>query len=167
MEINGYIEISGPGGVSLFVPDGSILDVIAEALMALETGPNLGLLVHGNQGEAHYSELMRSLRGLDALVMCAVADKDLTAPPGSPADGDRYIVASGASGAWSGKDGQITRYSTKAAAWEFYDPSAGWLLFVVDEAKWYYHTGSAWAELETGGAGGAGGASVLEVQMFS
>ena len=43
-----------------------------------------------------------ALRLLDGLVQLAVLDRHLTAPPASPADGDRYIVASGAVGAWSG-----------------------------------------------------------------
>ena len=33
-----------------------------------------------------------ALRLLDGLVQLSVLDRDLTAPPGSPADGDRYIV---------------------------------------------------------------------------
>jgi hypothetical protein len=37
-------------------------------------------------------------------VQLAVLDRHLTAPPASPADGDRYIVASGAAGAWAGWD---------------------------------------------------------------
>ena len=36
-----------------------------------------------------------ALRLLDGLVQLSVLDRDLTAPPGSPVDGDRYVVASG------------------------------------------------------------------------
>jgi hypothetical protein len=36
-----------------------------------------------------------ALRILDGLVQLSVLDRDLAAPPASPADGDRYIVASG------------------------------------------------------------------------
>ena len=49
---------------------------------------------HGTHNEA--------LRPLDGLVQLAVLDRDLTAPPASPADGDHYIVASGATGDWAG-----------------------------------------------------------------
>lgn len=45
-----------------------------------------------------------ALRVLDGVVQLSVKDRDLTAPPPSPADGDRYIVASGATGAWAGWD---------------------------------------------------------------
>ena len=40
-----------------------------------------------------------ALRLLDGLVQLSVLDRDLTAPPGSPTDGDRYIVGSGATAA--------------------------------------------------------------------
>ena len=33
-----------------------------------------------------------ALRMLDGLVQLSVLDRNLTAPPASPADGDRYIV---------------------------------------------------------------------------
>lgn len=161
-DIYGYIEDNG--GVAIRVFDGSWLDILQGVIMSLESGSNLGLLVHGNQGEAHYDEFMRFLRGVDALVMPVVADKDLSTPPGSPSNGDKYIVASGATGAWSGKENKIAVYSTKLTAWEFFTPKAGWNLYVADEGKFYYYTGSAWAELVTGGSGGA---SVLQVQFFS
>ena len=45
-----------------------------------------------------------ALRLLDGLVQLSVLDRDLTAPPGSPADGDRHIVASGGTGNWTGWD---------------------------------------------------------------
>lgn len=112
--------------------------------MALSNGPNLGLLVNGNQGEAHYTELLRFLRGVDALVMCSVKDKDLATPPGSPADGDRYIVATGATGAWAGQSGKLTRYSSVQTAWEFYAAKEGWLAYVDDEDALYRHIGTAW-----------------------
>jgi hypothetical protein len=48
-----------------------------------------------------------ALRLLDGLVQLALLDRDLTAPPGSPADGDRYIVASGATGDWDVSSGSL------------------------------------------------------------
>ena len=55
------------------------------------------------QAQKHVT-VNEALRLLDGLVQLAVLDRHLTAPPASPADGDRYIVASGATGAWSGWD---------------------------------------------------------------
>ena len=53
------------------------------------------------QAQKHVT-LNEALRLLDGLVQLAVLDRHLTAPPASPADGDRHIVASGATGAWAG-----------------------------------------------------------------
>ena len=44
---------------------------------------------------------------LDGLVQLAVLDRNLTAPPGEPADVTRYIVASGATGDWAGWDESV------------------------------------------------------------
>lgn len=118
--------------------------------MALTSGPNLALLVNGAAGEEHYTELMRFLRGLDALVQPRVVDKDLSAPPGSPADGAVYIVGASPSGAWSGHVNDLARYSTVLAAWEFITPKSGWTTWVIDESK-QYRFASAWAEVISGG----------------
>lgn len=113
--------------------------------MALTNGANLGLLANGAQGEGHYADLMKQWRGLDALVMPHVKDKDLATPPGSPADGDCYIVGAAATGAWSTHSGKIARWSSVASAWEFYTPKEGWRLWVEDEDADYVYNGSAWA----------------------
>jgi len=71
-----------------------------------------------------------------------VKDKDLTAPPGTPAEGDRYIVAAGASGAWAGQSGKIAYYYL--AVWNFDAPTEGWKAWVEDEDKTYTFTGTVW-----------------------
>lgn len=87
---------------------------------------------------------------LDQLVNAAVKDKDLATPPGSPADGDAYIVAASPTGAWSDKAGQIAYWRTSAGAWAFIAPLLGWMVSVLDELdgngvpKRYGYTGSAW-----------------------
>ncbi len=94
-----------------------------------------------------------AIRGLDALVQLSVIDKDLSLPPVSPADGDRYIPASGASGVWAGHEGRIAAYQDDA--WMFYTPRAGWLAFVVDENLLYVYDGSQWSAFAGSGLGGA------------
>src|SRR6188768_4538711 len=47
---------------------------------------------------------------LDALVQLAVASRQLAAPPASPDNGERFIVAVGASGAWSGHANAIAHH---------------------------------------------------------
>ena len=79
---------------------------------------------------------------LDALVQLAVLDRDLATPPGSPAEGSRYLVAAAATGAWSGWTGSIAHYVN--GAWERAEPRIGWLAYVVDESALLSWNGSAW-----------------------
>lgn len=68
-----------------------------------------------------------ALSRLDAVVQLAVIDTALSAPPGSPAEGDRYIVADGATGAWAGHDGEIAAFID--GAWVLLAAKPGWVAF--------------------------------------
>ena len=83
-----------------------------------------------------------ALRLLDGLVQLSVLDQDLAAPPGSPSDGDRYIVASGGSGAWSGWDANVAYYVD--GTWIRLAPRAGWRAWVEDEGVLLVFNGSLW-----------------------
>jgi hypothetical protein len=67
----------------------------------------------------------------------AVLSKNLTAPPASPNVGDRYWIAPGATGAWSGHDYQIATWN--GSAWEFEEVTDGDCAFVMDENIFYYY----------------------------
>lgn len=90
-----------------------------------------------------------ALRALDAVVQLMVLDKDLSSPPGSPAEGARYIVAASPTGAWSGQAGKVAAYQD--GAWAFYAPLEGWLAWAADEDGLYVWTGSAWTAFAGGG----------------
>lgn len=81
---------------------------------------------------------------LNQLVMPAVVDKDLTAPPGSPANEALYIPALGATGLWSGRDGQLAYWLDGTGVWQFILPREGFLVHVNDEDVYYKYTGAAW-----------------------
>lgn len=83
-----------------------------------------------------------ALRLLDAVVQPSVLDRDLTAPPVSPADGDRYIVASGATGVWAGWDLNVTTWVD--GVWMRLVPRPGWLAWIADETTCFVWNGSAW-----------------------
>ena len=74
-----------------------------------------------------------------------VKDKDLTAPPAA-SKGDRYIVATGGSGAWNTHDGDITYYD--GANWQFIIKKAGMEVYVVDETAYYGYVAS-WVKIGT------------------
>jgi hypothetical protein len=77
-------------------------------------------------------------------------DKDTLAPPGSPADGDCYVIAGAGTGGWAGKDQKIAfRMST---GWLYITPIEGMLAYMQDENSRYVFDGSAWAVDGSGGA---------------
>lgn len=78
----------------------------------------------------------------------SVKDQHLTAPPGSPAAGDRYIIPSGATGVWAGQTNKVAEWN--GSSWDLYAPATGWTCYVDDEQKVYSWSGSAW--VRTGGA---------------
>jgi hypothetical protein len=94
----------------------------------------------------------QNLEQLDALVQVSVLDKDLAAPPGSPATGGRYIVATSPSGAWTSQAKSIALWT--GTLWRFFVPKEGWIVWVADEDKVYVYTGTAWTLLPPSTAGG-------------
>ena len=75
----------------------------------------------------------------------SVKDRDLTGPPGSPADGDSYIVAATATGAWAGKEKQVAVWDG-ISAWVFSGaPREGWVASVDDEDVMIRYNGTAWS----------------------
>ena len=97
------------------------------------TDPNLGLTYGWTLGESDWHTSMDvNLKRLGAVVGLSVKDRDLTTPPASPVDGDRYLIPAAATGVWAGKTNQIA--VRVAIAWEYYVPKVGWLCFIEDEA---------------------------------
>ncbi len=80
---------------------------------------------------AHYE----ALRPLYGLVQLSVLERDLTAPPGSPTDGDRYIVGSGATGGWAGWDLNVALWTD--GEWLRLPPRTGLRAWSEDEGlRW-------------------------------
>lgn len=106
--------------------------------------PHLGLpLIAAAQAQKHVTH-NEALGLLDALVQLACLDKDLSAPPPSPAEGDRYLVtAASPTGAWAGLSGQVVRFQD--GVWTGAVPRPGWFAYVIDETDLYIFDGSAWA----------------------
>jgi len=74
----------------------------------------------------------------------SVLDKDLTAQPVSPSDGDRYLIPTAATGTdWAGKDGKIGIF--KGTRWHFAVVPIGRFLYVEDETAFYHrNTSGVW-----------------------
>jgi hypothetical protein len=85
-----------------------------------------------------------ALRIIDALLQAGVTDRDLTAPPGSPANGTVYIPAATATGAWAGQEGKLAQWY--ASAWHFLTPAEGWVVWVIDEQTRLTYQGGNWTQ---------------------
>jgi len=94
-----------------------------------------------SQAQKHVTH-NEALRLLDAMVQLSVLDRIRTAPPVSPADGDRHIVASGATGLWAGWDLNVAFWVD--GVWMRLVPRPGWLAWIADEASFVVWNGSAW-----------------------
>lgn len=119
------------------------------------TTPKLGMpeLSVGQAGkEITHNE---ALSIMDQLAQPMVVDKDLATPPGSPSNGAAYIVASSPTGAWVGHATHIAYWLSAVGVWQFFVPTAGWEVRVLDELdavnvpKLYSFTGSAWVIPDT------------------
>lgn len=80
---------------------------------------------------------------LDIIQNNGIKDKDLAAPPSSPASGDAYIVAASPTGAWVNKAKSVAWYNQ---TWRFISPKEGFTFWVNDENKLYSYDGSQWVE---------------------
>lgn len=124
---------------------------------------NLGLPeIAASQAQKHVTH-NEALLMLDNIVQLSAKSRRLAAPPGSPAAGNRWIVGAGATGAWSGKAGQVAAWID--GAWTFYPPKTGWACFVEDEGVLVY-SGGAWKGVTALSANGASiGLAVAEQEV--
>lgn len=71
-----------------------------------------------------------------------VINMTTTAPPGGATEGDRYVVASVASGDWTGQEGTIAMLV--GSTWLFDAPIEGWEVYDADTNLVYLYNGAAW-----------------------
>jgi hypothetical protein len=88
--------------------------------------------------------LNETLRLLDTLVQLAITDRDLNTPPGSPAEGQRWIVKASPSptGAWAGHGHHVAGWQD--GGWVFRAPQIGWFAYLIDEGALVAWNGTAW-----------------------
>ena len=104
--------------------------------------PNLSLpYIQQNQAQKHVTH-NEGMRLLDGVVQLSVLSRAQTAPPANPVAGDRYILPSGATGAWAGFDDSLAHWEENA--WWIIPPNEGWVawdqnglaLLVFSQGQW-------------------------------
>jgi len=109
-----------------------------------DTTPRAGApLLGASQAQKHVTH-NEALYQFDALLNPRILDRDLSAPPASPADGDTYLVKATGSGAWTGQSGRIAYCAD--GSWRFYAPFAGLVAYVADEAALIVFDGANWTD---------------------
>ncbi|MBA5779328.1 DUF2793 domain-containing protein [Stappia sp. F7233] len=86
-----------------------------------------------------------ALHVIDQAMNLVVLRRDLTEPPADPAEGDKYAIASPASGAWTGREGQIAVLVN--GIWHFFTPETGWRLYDQATKQLLVWDGSEWKPL--------------------
>jgi len=111
----------------------------------MSSTPHLALpLLAAAQAQKHVTH-NEALSCLDALVHLSVKERNRTAPPATPEEGDRYLVGAGATGAFSGQQARIALFDL--GAWRFLVPRPGWRAYVEAEDAIVVFDGEEWHDL--------------------
>ncbi|MXP40058.1 DUF2793 domain-containing protein [Altererythrobacter soli] len=78
-------------------------------------------------GQAQKEFSVNEAHALCDALLHAACEGEATAPPAEPADGETWIVGSGATGDWAGEDGRIA--ARQSGNWLFVEPLDGMRLF--------------------------------------
>jgi hypothetical protein len=81
---------------------------------------------------------------LDAFVQLAVQSRSVATPPGSPVEGDCYVVAAGATGPWSGWDQSLALCA--GGGWLQLVPPEGTRAYVKDERAAIVYADGIWRD---------------------
>ena len=102
---------------------------------------NLGLpFLAASQAQKHVT-VNEAVLMIDQLVHCSVARPEAGAPP-LASEGERFIVPSGAAGAWAAHVDALAVWQD--GAWRFHAPAKGWLVWSGQDQSLLVYSGSAW-----------------------
>jgi len=93
-----------------------------------------------SQAQKHVTH-NEALQRLDAIVQLSIAGEP-SLPPSDASEGQCYLVAEGAGGAWSGKDGMLAL--RQDGAWIYIEPKTGWRAFFMTQGQLRALSNDAW-----------------------
>src|SRR5271154_2017674 len=109
--------------------------------MSIVNGPKIITMVSAANGDTYGDGERHQFRTWQGLIQPNVISLALSTPPGSPVNGNTYVVGAAPTGAWAGQanaiaywavdpqDGPSITPTIATGAWEFYAPLAGWTVF--------------------------------------
>lgn len=123
--------------------------------MAVSYGPKIGTANVPDgfaDGDTYTPPMDRFLRMNQAVIQLNAISYAVSAPPGSPTEGDTYLVPAGATGAWSGQDQSVAYWTmhdlaNPSGVWEFYVPRTGWFAYDQADGNFYKFNGIIWVAL--------------------
>lgn len=122
--------------------------------MASDQSANLALpYLAAAQAQKHVTH-NEALRRLDAYVQLVLESVTAPAPPAAPAEGARWFVPAGATGAFAGQAGRLAAH--EAGAFDFLALPEDALAYVRDEDRFARFHGGAWVPLSAEGSAGRG-----------
>ena len=112
--------------------------------------PRLALSFLSNGAGDKVTLVNETFASLDCIASAAVEDRITTSPPASPANGDAYIIAAPAIGAWLGKEKSVAYRVLNQ--WRYIEPIEGLSVWCRTENAWLVYDSSESWKLREGGA---------------
>ncbi len=90
-----------------------------------------------------------ALLALDVLCQASVLNRICGWPPHNPQEGDRYLIPNSprqdTHNQWKAKANALAVW--RDAAWHYYTPNVGWIIFIQDEEEFVFWNGQVWKNL--------------------
>lgn len=80
---------------------------------------------------------------LDMIVHLTVQDFEATTPPGTPTEGETWVLDGAPTDAWTGQGGKIASF--RGGGWMFVAPNTGWQAYSIIAEQIRVYTGTIWA----------------------
>ena len=102
----------------------------------------------GQSGQSVCDAINKNYRLMSVLVQMTVINHAATTPPATPADGDAYIIATGATGVWASHVTHIAAWDATLGLtgdWFYIIPTAGLRAYSQALSREIRYTGAAWS----------------------
>jgi hypothetical protein len=107
----------------------------------MTTTPRLGITDLAEGQAVPETDVNENVRVVEQGANSFIVTDRATTPPGSPTDGNTYLIIATATGDWAGKENQLALYV--GTDWHYVTPIKGTRAYVQDENLWYLYNAAA------------------------